>query len=196
MKSTLLLFSFLLVSCTQKLPVEDFVAWHNQEDNGLYESTESGGYRFQLQYCPHELVALRNASEISNINKEDFVEEVEELKGYQFFNLRISSLSNADFLRTNLSSQEEYYQRIAYFSSFAQTDFKLVEARDTLECIMYHFERNYGIQPFQTVLLGFKNTTDPPEDKEVVYLDRILGLDPVRIKIESKNLKHIPKLSL
>ncbi len=197
MKPALLLLSLMLVSCTQSLNVQDYIAWNQDEDNGLYQSVEREGYQFKLQYKPQELVALNNAGDLSGLDKTQLNEELEELKEYQFFDIHISSNLVADFLRARLSSQEEYYQRVAYFSTFAQDDFKLVEGQDTLACIMYHFERNYGIRPFQTILLGFKNTPGSQDkDKEVLYEDRILGLNTVNLRIESKNLNNIPQLSL
>ena len=186
-----------MISCSHSLLTQEYVEWNRDEENGLYKTIEQDGYSFQLQYRPQEFVAISNSSDPLSIDPNAFYEELEELKKYQFFTLRLSSSAHPDFLKANLSSQEEYYQRVAYYSSFAQNDFKLVEEEDTLQCVMYHFERNYGIQPFQTLLLGFKNPGEAPDkDKTLIYQDRILGLEPVSITIQSKNLKHIPQLRL
>jgi len=191
-----LLFSlgliFLLVSCTKKLSIEAYKEWFVENKSTLSQKFNHGDYSYELQYIPVEIVLLRN-------NKEATVEELKskliENQSYQYYNLKISSKSNSNFLKANLASKEEYYQRIAYYTTYAQSDIQLLDGTDTLSCMMYHFERNYGIQPHHTVLLGFTKSGDGVNDKTLLYNDQALGAK-VRLKIKAEQLKKIPELIL
>ncbi|MGB0176197.1 MAG: hypothetical protein ACPF9D_03465 [Owenweeksia sp.] len=192
---TFILSMPILVACTKTLAVSDYVAWCSNPDSGLISKKESGPFRFEMEYRPQELVALQNVN--GNIADEvAFKEELEALSGFQFFNFKIAGEGNADFLRTGIGDQNEYYQRIAYFSSFAQSDFSLVDGKDTLSCSMYHFERNYGISPYQTILLGFENNKASSGDKTLIYEDQILGIPSIQMEISAKAIKQIPNLKL
>ena len=192
---TIILSLFLLLACTRSLSVSDYAAWCSDPENGLVTKKESGKFKFELEYRPQELVALQNLNDDIS-NKDAFDNELRELSGFQFFNFKISGKGTTDFLKTGVSDQSEYYQRLAYFSSFAQPDFFLVEGKDTLACSMYHFERNYGISPFQTILLGFDNSKTSIEDKKLIYEDKTLGIPSVQMEIPAKKIKKIPNLKL
>ncbi|MEQ9263097.1 MAG: hypothetical protein RLP14_08055 [Owenweeksia sp.] len=198
MRKTLTYFCLLMVvSCTNSLPPEEYIHWCLNPENGLSDKSESNPFIFELQYKPAPLVALQNSGgEVQN--GLTFKEELKELEKFEFFNFRISTTTGQDFLKTGIKDQQEYFQRVAYYSSFAQPDFVLVTGSDTVSCVMYQFDRNYGISPYQTILLGFKtgNNKNKISDKKLIYHDRILDIPSVEMEISSKSIKQIPNLKL
>ncbi len=184
----------MLTSCSNELAYEEFIRWNKNAENGLTAEAKAGDFHFKAMYQPQEWVALKNHKKgLPTLTV--WEEEMREHENFQYFNVQISAPGKPNFLKASLRRENEYYERLAYFSSFAQNDFSLVEGKDTLPCTMYHMERNYGIQPFQTLLLGFKNTPNQEtQDKELIFQDRILGIEPVHFTIAKNNLQQIPKL--
>ena len=192
-KKTFLGLSRLLLACTRSLPPEDYMKWCNNPENGLIIRKEYPPFVFSLEYRPQDLVALQNTVG-EETDQVEFSGQLEELRQYQYYNFKISSEANVDFLKAGIQSQQEYFERIGYFSSFAQPDF--LDGTDTLTCAMYHFERNYGISPYQTIILGFQNPNPDVENKTLVYLDKVLGVPEVRLQITAESIKQIPNLKL
>jgi hypothetical protein len=94
---------------------------------------------------------------------------------------------------------DEFTSRLAYFTGIMQQDIFLVEGKDTLPCLLYHFERTYGVDPRSTFLLGFPLAQVKNEamvDKTLFFDDRGLGSGPVMISISNENLNTLPSLKL
>ncbi len=194
LKKTLTAFALLIiVGCSNSLSPEEYNEWYADPENGLVVKQVSKPFVFEAFYRPAPLLALQNfGGKIPG--PAELEAELKELEKFQYFNVRVSTESRQNFLKANIRNQEEYFQRVAYFSSFAQPDFKLVDGGDTLSCSIYHFERSYGISPYNTILLGFENPHSKPRNKELIYEDRILGLAPLTFKIEASALQNLPKL--
>lgn len=195
---SLSLITITFQNCSNSFDPGEYISYINNSGNGLNKNITSGPYHFELRYYPQELMLLREyKNDIFNISEDSIQNHLKELKKYQFYHLRLSSAGNADFLKTGITRDNEYFERVAYYTSFAQQDFKLIQGKDTLSCNMYHFERTYGIQPFHTVILGFLNIDEDFEyGRTLLYNDRILGLKPLEIEIASEYLRKIPNLNI
>jgi hypothetical protein len=68
-----------------------------------------------------------------------------------------------------------------------------VEAGDTLPCLLYHYERNYGIAPFNNIVMTFPNskTQSGTNYKLFIFEDNILGLGTIKFKLEKEFLKKL-----
>lgn len=185
----------MLFSCTQKeLSVKDYLAWVNNPENGLKVSKEIKDYKIELFYKPAEYIAI-NEQKTTEIDTTLFFQRIKEIKDFQYYTLKIESLKGTEMMRTNISSEHEYSQRLQYFSDLVQYDLSLEENNDTLSCQLFHFERNYGVAPYNNIVLGFPKPTQE-NAKTLVFNDQMLGIGKIKLKIEKENIDNIPNIIL
>jgi hypothetical protein len=182
-------------SCSQGVlsPIS-YAKWVSDSDNGLNTKKKIGHYEFSLQYKPLDYVVL--LEEGVKVPLDKLESRKKELEGMQYFTFRITSLTEDDMLRTDQQDENEYYQRLEYFVSSAQDDISLIDGGDTLPCAIYHFERNYGLAPFNNIVLGFEKSGKNAGDKTLVYNDNALGAGPVLLTIKGNAVKQIPQLAI
>ena len=175
-------------------PVE-YAAWVENESNGLKVKKNISDYEFTLLYKPLDYVVVREMKS-EELKKKLLDERKKELEGMQYYTLKIKSNTSNDLMKTGISSEDEYYQRLEYFMSPAQDDISLIDGRDTLPCLLYHFERNYGLAPFNNIVLGFAKTEDKKEqkDKTLIYDDQVLGTGKIQITIKGNDIEQLPLL--
>jgi hypothetical protein len=80
-----------------------------------------------------------------------------------------------------------------------QKDFKLIDGADTLDCVLYHFERVYGLAPYATMVLGFplsKTRTSDYKNKTIGYMDKLFGAGNVYMTVEEEDLNNMPSLAI
>jgi hypothetical protein len=180
----ILLALLTLCSCGKKeLEPKAYIAWVENESNGLKISKKLGEYNFTLQYQPSDYF---NA-------KHGISEEVKSEKdSMQYYTMRIFSEGKGDVLRYGVSDQE-YQDRIQYFSYEFSKDITLIDGKDTLPCILYHFERSYDMAPFNTLVLGFEDRQSK-QDKVFSFDDKVLGTGKINLIIQSEDIQRIPLL--
>ncbi len=122
--------------------------------------------------------------------------KLEELGDMEYFSFRIKSLTESkELLKVKLNNEGEYYGRIEYFSFAMQNDFKLLDKTDTLDCVLYHFERVYGLASYATFVLGFPKRTNN-SDLKILFNDKVFNNGNIIMTIEQNTLEHLPKLKL
>jgi hypothetical protein len=161
-------------------------------------------FTFSAVYMPWEYIVARENN--GKLNEQMLKKKVAEINDLQYYTFHIEdNQENEEVLMAEIDSKEEYYQRIQYFSFEMQNDLKLVDGEDTLDCVLFHFERNYGIKSKATFSLGFPLTAKEKEEKDenpeimnqdkvIIYDDHILGVGKLNIKIDQKNLNKIPEI--
>jgi hypothetical protein len=194
-----LLFSQLLLQrCgaarAEMLPAE-YVQWVEDEQNGLKAAKTIGDYTFELQYKPDEYVVLRENS-VAMPSAQEMRSETASIADMQYFTFRISSDSGNDLLNDEPESASEYSSRLVYFSSLMQQDISLVENGDTLPCMLFHFERTFGVDTRSTFLLGFPKSKDMSTEKTFIYDDQELRTGTIILNIAGESIQNIPSLKL
>ncbi len=183
----------LLGACSAgSLEPTAYRSWVENAANGLKKVQTIGDYEFSLQYKPVDYVALVE-SRNPNITKQQVQQKQEELKDFQYYNLRIKTNVGTELLASNITQEDEYYGRLNYFVTYAQDDIQLYQGKDTIACGLYLFERNYGLAPYNNIVIGFKSN-DTQTEKTIVFNDRVLGTGPVKFKIRKEDLANIPQL--
>lgn len=195
----LVFVSCICLSCAKKsLPADKYIEWIGDDHHGLKAITSKGDYVFCLLYKPNEYFVLEsNSAQI--IKKEEFYRQVHDEDSMQYFTFFISTTNHEDVLKHNISTVNEYYRRIEYFSHQIQNDLTLIEDGEILPCKLATYERDYDLSPFQRFVLAFrtpkiKNTTK--SDKILVYHDEVLGMNDIEMTLSQKNLKKIPRIKL
>ena len=175
--------------------MDDYLKWVESEANGMRVKKALTDYSFTLQYKPHTYMALMRLKSpnppVAELNK------VKELYGdLQYFTLRITSGDNEELMKAQGGDNLEYFQRLEYFSGQMQDQLRLIDGKDTLPCVLYHFERNYGLAPYSDIDLAFAGTTAKNNDKILYYEDILLGTGPIYIPISGEAIRQEPQLQL
>jgi hypothetical protein len=165
--------------------------------NGLKVVKSINNYEFQLQYKPVEYVALLE------LGRNDFTRtELEEMKkkfGSQlYFTLNIRNKNSSDELFKDLGKTEEEKEKyLNYFSFELQNRLKLVSDKDTADCILYHYERNFSVSPENKIVLGFENNEfngSKNKDINIDLQDTALKCGDVTFTVQANALDDIPSL--
>lgn len=183
----------LLCGCKQEhLSPKEFVRWVRDEANGLVVTKELEPYSFSLQYTPVEYSVLLEQG-ADHINKQEIATKKKERENMQYYTLRLRSADNREILSDAAGSEQA--SRLEYFMGPAQDDIVLIEGRDTLMSSLYHFERSYGLDNGNAIVLGFEKTPGfASTDKELIYNDRVLGTGPVHLTISHTAIQQIPPI--
>jgi hypothetical protein len=173
--------------------------------NGLKTEKKIGDFTFSAQFLPYELVVC-NELKKDALTKEEVAARIKEINQLQYFTFRIKAEnSNIELLKTGINSGGEYNDRVEYCSFKMQKDFNLIDGGDTLDCVLFHYERIYGVAPYGTFSLGFPISKKEAafrethkeynlSNKSIIYDDKVFGNGKIYLTIESKKLNRIPKL--
>jgi hypothetical protein len=184
----------LLVGCgTSSLPANEYVSYVQSSEGGLLATVQQGDLVYTAQYEPQDYFLLRR---FGDALQDDALYDslCTASADLQYYTLRISATNGAELLKANIQSDEEYYNRIKYYSFDIQKDICLVQGNDTLPCIMTHFERSYELSPFLTISLAFEQSDDLRQDKNLFIHDRVFLQSALALEFSSANLKKIPAL--
>lgn len=185
-------------STHEKLDGDAYIAYIEDKANGLIKEKQIADFTFSLFYKPLEYQALAGLKNPEPA-KADFDREMGEIKDMQYFTFKIEVANfNQELLKYNLESPEQYEQRVNYFAFKMQNDFKLIEGKDTLDCELFHFERNYGIAPTAHFILAFPATHNGNKifDKTLSFEDKTFGMGTININIDKTQLAKLPALNI
>lgn len=180
----------------------DYINWVENPDNGLLVTKKSGSLTYSLQFTPLEYRILKEHAD-DTLTESKLTAYTNEIKDMQYYTFRIEDEKGGDLLKADATSKEDFSSRLQYFSSDMQKDLFLIEGNDTLSCLLFHFERSYGIDPRSTFVLGFPlGKKDGPggypgvSDRTFFFDDHQLGTGPLFLVIHSPNLQQLPHLNL
>lgn len=186
--------SFLFVACGNKeMKPSALIQWVESEESGLVQRQEFEHYFFEAKYKPLDYV-ISIEGRTDDLSEAKYSTLKSELDGLQYVDLNIGPLAQqGNALSAGTESQEEYFERLDYFVTYAQQDIFMVQGADTLYPKLYHFERNYGLAPKNTLLLGFDQGAEA-EDRQVYIDDQILGVGRVKFSFENSKINSTPTL--
>lgn len=176
----------------------EYIQWVENSDHGLKVKKSIGSIDFILQYKPIDYVIVKQAGN-GKADKNFMDNEKKQMEDMQYYTFSIAVTDvQADILKYKLGKPEEFEERINYYSSQMQNDLLLIDGKDTLKCLLFHYERNYGLAPFSNFLLAFENikTAERNCDKTLIYDDAMLGSGQVKLTIKAEDIISIPNLKL
>src|SRR5690606_26937925 len=142
-----------------------------KESNVVQERT-IGDFVFKCQYI--------SAQEMVNLNGAD--KDAATIKAYDehtHFKLRLENQTSPNLLKFNLSSEQEYYSRLEYFTNHIKKDISIVSEGDTIECIDVHMERSFDASPTLDLSLIFSEI-DKSKPFTLIYNERVFGTGPIK----------------
>jgi len=193
----LLLAATVFCSCKQKLKAVPYIQYVQDEQNGLKKTVTIGIWQYSFQYKPADYIMLMEHKP-SNANF-DFEKRRKNLNRTAWFNISFK-LENGTVspLRYNLTSKEEYDQRLNYFLNGAVHDISLLyNHTDTLHPIGYLFENNYNLTPQETMVVGFDlpGEAGTVRDMQLSYSDRIFRNGIIKVSYKKEDLNKVPNLN-
>lgn len=194
-----LLLGFLLFSsgCIRSdMTPAAYMAWAAKSDNGLSVEKTVDDIKVSLLYQPHEYLVLREQR--GNVpGPSEFESLVKEKEGFTYFLLRISpEETHTPILKTHLSSNGEYSERLSYYSYQLQKDIFMVEGLDTIRTVLYHFEPPTDLTPFVNISLAFELSEEQLPDQTFVMENKYLGIGPIKIHLSQISFSSIPSLKI
>ncbi|MDQ3110676.1 MAG: hypothetical protein M3R17_12350 [Bacteroidota bacterium] len=179
----------------QELPVAEYIQWVESEESGLHATKTISDYTFELQYKPLDYVVLQDKKQ-NDLTPAGLKAAKEDISDMQYYTFRIQVPKGKDANKYGLSNDQEFYGRLQYFSLEMQQDLELIENGDTLPCLMFHYERTYGIDPRATFVMAFSSRGNSGADKTLLFSDHTLGVGTVLITISGNDIKNTPALTL
>jgi hypothetical protein len=168
---------------------EKLITYVNSAENGYYKEKEIDGVKFSALLKPIDYIRANEAlkGDSSTVAADDDL---------QYFDFRITIKDfNMEFLKYNLPSAGDYGYRVAYCAYEMQKDIFLIDGKDTLPCVFYHFERTYNVVPFGHFLLAFKPAgKDAVRPKTLMYYDRLFDKGLIKMTFLPNDLIKVPKL--
>lgn len=192
----ILLSVFIFASCQNSVSPKDYVNYVKDYKNGLHKFKKIGALEVDVQYRPIPYV-IANEFRKNNIRQEDYIKRESELSGLQYYNVKLSVAEQGqDITKYKVVSQEDYQQRLYYLSYKMKNDIQLVEGKDTLSPILYHFERSYDISDKRTFVVAFESTQNEVKDKTLVIDAKPFGTGPIKLRMTEIDLNNLPKINL
>jgi hypothetical protein len=180
----------------QALEPGAYVQWVEAPENGLLLTRSIGEYEFALQYKPAEYVVLQENG--PGVPAAKLQQGCADIADMEYFTFRIGKKGGTDLLKDDVSTTDQFTSRLAYFSAAMQRDLFVVSGTDTFPCLLFHFERTYGVDPRSTFLLGFDITTlkngNTPAELIFGYDDKELGTGPVLFTFSPDKLLNLPSV--
>ncbi|HTA26701.1 MAG TPA: hypothetical protein VK809_02855 [Bacteroidia bacterium] len=184
-----------LSSCGKhELPPQEYVAYIQNSQNGLFVSTKANGVNYTLQYQPTDYLVMLQLKSFS-IPAETFKEQYNRFKGIEHYVFHIDR-KEWDSLVTKASDTSKVRKGMTEYLDFKiQKDIKLVEGDDTIPCGISECESSMGMLPYYSFVLGF-NAKDYSGDRKFIYGNKMIGTGNIKLEITSSSIKKIPKLKM
>lgn len=188
----------LLSACSEKeMMPKEFANYVASEESGLLVKKQVNEFVFELLYEPIEYKIV-NQLRAENVSNAEYNELEDAMKGMQYYVLKIGvEGSNKSILKYLLESEEDYQNRLAYFSFGFQNSIYIEEDGVQIPCSLFHFERAYDLTPKRTFVLGFEqNSKTKYNDKTIVIDSDFFKTGKVKIKINGSDIESLPSLIL
>lgn len=197
----LLLPACLAYACSggsSRVRPENYFGVLKEEHAGLCTEKTFRDVKFQFRYRPIEEIILDDCGD-KRLTDSLYMQLYNNHKDLQYFTLTLSSDRGNDILEYyNGESELVYYQMLDYLENGIQDDIYLVEGKDTLPCLLSHFERGFGLTNQNNVSLAFKNTGPAQSfqtDKVLVYDDKLFSTGTMQFRISKETLNNLPGLA-
>lgn len=166
--------------------------------NGLFQEKTVGNYTFSLQYKPSTYMVLAD-NENFPLTQESLVEQEKEYETLQYYTFRIkvaSDTQHLDIITYNLSSEQEYNERIHYLETEMQQDIYLVCDKDTSKATSFIYDKSSDLNDYSSFLITFPPPSNPYADRKFVFIDKKFNSSIILFTIEASAISNAPTFKL
>ncbi len=158
------------------------------------QTTTSGNTEYTIQLATPDYMACREYSEELQVaNMEPLKKRVDELEGYIFFIINVSKKELGGSVIEDIQKKQKAGEMIMYYQSSAANDISLFSDDKQIYPATYHYEDNYGLAPYNTIVVGF-NLPESQSDLKLVFNDRYNNNPYIQASYSKETLKNLPKL--
>lgn len=154
-------------------------------ENGYVREKKIENFTYTAYQKPTEYLLAKARIEKGNdsLSANDF-------EDLQYFDLRIRVEDfNQEFMKYDLSDAGQYKDRVNYCAFNMQNDLKLVEGKDTLRCVLFHFERTFNTVPYGHFLLAFeKGSIKTNTIKTLIFRDGLFNNGILKFSFQPKKI--------
>ena len=154
------------------------------KDNGFVRNITAGQMQYSIQLAPPEYMASKDV-DASSENNTELLSRTKELEGYLFFIVKI---------QRKQSTQSDNEREAMYFTSQAQQDIQLQYGGSSLLPTVYNYENNYGLTPYNTLVIGFETGTEPLGDVKLVFNDQFNRNPRIQASFSASQLNEVSSL--
>lgn len=194
---TLIGILFLCFSCGKRtLTKQEYQKWIQNHKDDVVKVKTINRLKYSVSFQPMGTLLLK-ADVNKNIKSDSKI--ALDYKNVMAFNLDITDTGETtSMLRFELANENEYYDRINYYTNLIGKDLYLVDGTDTLSCQFTHMEQTYNIAPVNTISLEFVRNGNPTEYNEtwLVYNDRIFNSGILKFHFSKEDLNNIPEVKI
>lgn len=170
---------------------EKLVEFIDNSANGFIKTKTIDAITYSAILKPVDyLLAQKKIEEQNpNLKKSDF-------EDLQYFDLRIKIEDfHKEFIKYDLKSEQQYQERVQYCAFQMQKDIKLIDGLDTLDCVLYHYERAFDIIPFGHFILGFEPRKDAMvATKTLFFYDQLFNNGIIKFTFSPEIMVREPML--
>ncbi|MBS1636573.1 MAG: hypothetical protein JST26_11710 [Bacteroidetes bacterium] len=185
------------VTCSRQHVTElgprEYVDWFGHQKEGQIVK-KINNVEFSLTYLPADYMLLLNNPDaaMKGTQTDSTLAEYEQYD-YYLYQVKIDDYTD-ELAKYKLTTDAEYSARIQYYAFDMQHDiYETIKTGDSLPCIIYNYERNYGISPENRFVIGFKRGQGEGE-RTVTINNRFLAAGTIKFTVTPEYIKHLPVL--
>jgi hypothetical protein len=167
----------LLSSCTQKSvnSFEEYLAWLNDESNGLVMSKEAGGIIIKVKQLPSNYLAYQDLMNSQEIDKNIVDSVINSYDKSITFLMTIGvdgDVKKGDIMYQGVKNYEEYKQQLYQLNFDIENDISLDIEGKIYKPVLSHLENVYGLTDSRNITIVFVPETE--EEQSFYMAEEIL----------------------
>lgn len=185
-----LLMAAVWGSCNseRELQPDSYLMYMEDVSNEYRRTISSGEISYTIQFATPEYIACKD----NRSNVEGIQARVSELEENIFFIIHIAENPNKSSVESSQCNPE---QKAMYYQFEAMKDISLVADEQAFIPTTYHYEDNYGLTPYNTIVVGFDRPTGA-NNLQLVFHDRFNDKPYIKSTYTEADIKKLPKLKI
>lgn len=195
-KYWLLFWLIGLFACQSDIAPGELKTYIVNPENGLIKKKNIGKVAIAVQYQPIDFLLAKEFNG-NHFSKEEYKKRQKELDGAQYYHLKIGIQEQGkNIINHNLQDANQLQERLYYLSYKMDDDIQLIDGRDTLRPMLFHFERSYDLAPYNSFVLAFDQRQQQKNTDKTFILDiPFLGTGPIKLLFSGNSINNLPKLA-
>lgn len=194
----LLIAGALMQSCTRSsLTPKEYVAYCNDESNGLIRKREFGSLIYSLKYEPVEYKALQELLGANGVvRQQDFEPLKKEYDSLYYFSFKIESPDSEKSPIKSLAKNEGDLAKLnMYCQTHLQEAFYMESGGHKIPCVLFHVEDDHNLTSYNIMSMAFDaSELGNEQDLVFVFEDPLFKTGLIKFTLSKKQIDRLPTL--
>lgn len=193
----------ILASCGQKAitSFEDYLAWLNDEENGLVMSKEAGGISIKVKQLPSNYLAYQDLIKQSTIKKTEADSIIKSYDKSLTFLMTIGvdgDVKKGDIMYQGVKDYEEYKRQLYAMNFDIENDITIKIDGKTYRPVLSNLENVYGLTESRNITIVFVPETEKEqsfylsEEVQFSYEDELFDTGINHFTFYRENINNSP----